>query len=128
LGVRRGMVVSGCVGASRMDELSTLGDNHLAEFYQERGFATSVLTLENFPLQNVTLADLLGGDKIQNAEIARNILQGKERGPKRDAVLLNAGAALMVAGKTRSLIEGWELAAETIDAGKAAAKLKQLAT
>jgi len=127
LGVRRGMVVSGCVGESRMDELSTLGENNLAEFYQERGFTASVLTLENFPLQNVALMDLLGGDKIQNAEIARNILQGKERGPKRDAVLLNAGAALMVAGKTRSLIEGWELAAETIDAGKAAAKLKQLA-
>jgi anthranilate phosphoribosyltransferase len=144
LGARRGMVVCGTVGkASRLspasgksetaatavlhlDELSTLGKNHVAEFYQERAFSTSVWSPENFPLQPATLADLHGGDKFVNAEIVRRVLHGDECGPKRDAVLLNAGAALFVAGKTKSLIAGWELAAETIDAGKARAKLEEL--
>ena len=129
LGVRRGMVVCGKVsGAGLLDELSTLGENQIAEFYHERGFTASVLSPEQFPLQAAMLADLLGGDKFQNAEIVRNILRGADRGPKRDAVLLNAGAALFVAGKAESLAEGWDLAAETIDSGLADAKLAELAT
>jgi anthranilate phosphoribosyltransferase len=127
LGARRGMVVCGEAEGRHLDELSTLGTNHLAEFYQERGFSTSVLSLENFPLQAASLADLRGGDKFVNAEIIRRILGGQERGPKRDAVLLNASAALLVAGKVKSLAEGWEMAVETIDGGKAAAKLVELA-
>jgi anthranilate phosphoribosyltransferase len=137
LGARRGMVVCGSAGsmaesdpektAMFLDELSTLGPNTIAEFYQERGFAVSTLSTGNFPLQPATLADLRGGDKIVNAEIVRRILRGDERGPKRDAVLLNAGAALFVAGKTKSLAVGWMLAAETIDNGKAGEKLAELA-
>lgn len=127
LGARRGMVVSGMAGDKHLDELSTLGANEVAEFYQERGFTTSRLTLENFPLQPATLADLRGGDRLVNAMIIRNILHGKERGPKRDAVLINASAGLFVAGKARSLVEAWDVAAETIDSGKAAAKLEELA-
>ena len=133
LGGRRGMVVSGESGKRKaesgnfLDELSTLGPTHLAEFYHERGFTKSVLSQENFPLQPATLADLHGGDKLVNAEIIRRILRGDERGPKRDAVLLNAGAGLFVAGKVKSLAEGWELAGETIDGGAAAAKLAELA-
>ena len=126
LGLRRGMVVCGQADERHLDELSTLGANHVAEFYQERGFNTSILTLENFPLHHATLADLRGGDKHVNAEIIRHILQGKERGPKRDAVLLNAGAALFVAGKAKSMVGGWELAAETIDGGQAKRKLVEL--
>jgi anthranilate phosphoribosyltransferase len=133
LGVRRGMVVTGEIRNPKseirncLDELSTLGDNFVAEFYHERGFTTSRLSLENFPIQPARLEDLLGGDKVQNAEITRRILRGEDRGPKRDAVLLNAAAALFVAGKTKSLAEGWELAGETIDSGKANAKLAELA-
>ena len=127
LGIRRGMVVSGDVGAARIDELSTLGENFVAEFYHERGFTASTLTLENFPLQAATLEDLLGGDKFQNAEITRKILRGAERGPKRDAVLLNAGAGLFVVGKVKSLAAGWDLAGETIDSGAAVDKLAELA-
>ena len=127
LGARRGMVVCGEAGGKHLDELSTLGATHVAEFYQERGFSTSVLTPENFPLQPGALADLRGGDKFVNAEIVRRILRGEERGPKRDAVLLNAAAALFVAGKVKSLVEGWELAAETVDTGRAGAKLAELA-
>jgi anthranilate phosphoribosyltransferase len=150
LGVRRAMVVcgevpgqvpgakyqvSGFAHAPRithhdseyLDELSTLGPNTIAEFYQERGFTVSTLSPEQFPLQPATLTDLLGGDRAANAEIVRRILRGDERGPKRDAVLLNAAAALFVAGKTRSLAAGWDLAGETINSGKAGAKLKALA-
>lgn len=111
-----------------LDELSTLGPNTIAEFYQDHGFTTSVLSPEAFPLQPASLADLIGGDCQANAAIVRRLLAGEERGPKRDAVLLNTAAALFVAGRTRSLAEGWDLATETIDAGKASAKLSELAT
>ena len=128
LGVRRAMVVCGSVSAtSCLDELSTLGPNTVAEFYQERGFATSLLSPEQFPVQSAKLADLIGGDCKTNAEIVRRILRGGERGPKLDVVLLNAAAALFVAGKTESLVEGWDLAAEIIDDGRANAKLTELA-
>jgi anthranilate phosphoribosyltransferase len=128
LGGRRGMVVCGVAEGKHLDELSSLGPTFLAEFYHERGFTKSQLSPENFPLQPATLADLHGGDKLVNAEIIRRILRGDERGPKRDAVLFNAGAGLFVAGKVKSLAEGWELAGETIDGGKAAAKLTELAS
>jgi anthranilate phosphoribosyltransferase len=101
LGVRRAMVVCGksVSAAGFLDELSTLGENTIAEFYQERGFTSSGTALEQFPLQPATLADLLGGDKFRTPKSRAKILRGEERGPKRDAVLLNAGAALFVAGK-----------------------------
>jgi anthranilate phosphoribosyltransferase len=132
LGVRRAMVVCGKIESKIaaeifLDELSILGENVVAEFYQPRGFNSSILSLENFPLQPAVLEDLLGGDKFQNAEITRRILRGDERGPKRDAVLLNAGAALFIAGKTKSLAAGWEMAGETINSGKAKLKLAELA-
>ncbi|HTR41635.1 MAG TPA: anthranilate phosphoribosyltransferase [Pseudomonadales bacterium] len=128
LGVRRAMVVCGKVsGVGFLDELSTLGENTIAEFYQERGFTVSTLSVSEFPVQPATLADLLGSDKIANAKIIRDILSGAEQGPKCDAVLLNASAALFVAGKTKSLSEGWTLAVETIKSGRAKAKLAELA-
>lgn len=126
LGLRRGMVVSGRVGDAQLDELSTQGLNTVAEFYQERGFALSTLDPKEFPLQPATLDDLRGGDREVNAEIIRRILRGEERGPKLDAVLLNAGAGLFLAGRARSIAEGWELAASVIAEGKAFAKLEQL--
>jgi len=128
LGVRRAMVVCGKVPAvGYLDELSTLGENTIAEFYQERGLAVSTGMPETFSLQRATLADLLGGDRQANAEIIRRILRGDERGPKRDAVLLNAAAALFVAGKTKSIADGWDLAVETVDSGRGNEKLSELA-
>ncbi len=126
LGVRRGMVVCGSAEGKNLDELSTLGTSQIAEFYQERGFSVSSLSPEIFPRQPATLADLRGGDKVVNAEIIRRIFRGEERGPKRDAVLLNSAAALFVAGKTKSLAEGWKLAGQVIDRGHANAKLEEL--
>jgi len=128
LGIRRAMVVCGKVaGAGFLDELSTLGENTIAEFYQERGFTMSTTMPEQVSLQRAMLADLLGGDKVANAAIVQRILCGEEEGPKRDAVLINASAALFIAGKTRSLAEGRDLALETIGNGQAKAKLKELA-
>ena len=151
LGIRRGMVVCGQVPSSEfrvpslevrttiatrnpkpetrnsfLDELSTLGENTIAEFYHERGFTVSSSSPEQFPLQPATLADLAGGDREANAEIIRRILRGDERGPKRDAVLLNAAAALFVAGQVRTLADGWDRAVELIDGGAATKKLNEL--
>lgn len=134
LGARRGMVVSGQVTSqpstlnSFLDELSTLGQNTVAEFYQERGFASSTLDSANFPLQPATLADLAGGKREENAEIVRRILRGDERGPKRDAVLLNTAAGLFVANRVRTLSEGWHQAGELIDNGQSWKKLAELAS
>ncbi len=128
LGVRRAMVVCGEVPAvGYLDELSTHGENTIAEFYQERGFAVSTSMPETCSLQRATLSDLVGGDRQANAEIVRRILRGDERGPKRDAVLLNAAAALFVAGKTKSIADGWDLAGETVDSGRGNEKLSELA-
>ena len=133
LGVRRAMVVCGAVrdenGAVRyLDELSPLGPTTVAEFYQEHALTSSTLSPEMFPVQPATLADLRGGGRDVNADIIRRVLRGEERGPKRDAVLLNAAAALFVAGRARSLTEGWELAAGVLDNGQAWRKLEALAT
>ena len=131
LGVRRAMVVCGSVptgeGTLHMDELSTLGENTLAEFYQERGFSTSTLSPEMFPLKPATLSDLEGGDREQNATMLKAVLSGTDRGPKREAVLLNAAAGLLMAGRAKTLMEGWELAGNVIDSGAASAKLTLLA-
>jgi anthranilate phosphoribosyltransferase len=132
VGVRRAMVVSGAVpgedgGTRYLDEVSPLGPTTIAEFYQERALTISTLEPDAFPMQTMDLADLRGGDREVNATIIHNILAGHERGPKRDAVLFNASAALFVAGCTRSLADGWDLAAQTIDSGRAQKKLKELA-
>ena len=76
-------------------------------------------------MQPAELADL-AGDRAANAEIIRRLFRREELGPKRDAVLLNAAAALFVAGKTKSLAIGWELATDLIDSGKALQKLEDL--
>ena len=126
LGIARGMVVSGCAGDGRMDELSTLGDNTIAEFYQDRGFATATLSPADLPLGPATLDDLAGGDADTNAGIIRSILAGETQGPKREAVLLNTGAALFVANAADSISAGMDLAATVIDDGRATAKLAAL--
>jgi len=131
LGVRRAMVVCGAVrdeaGALRyLDELSPLGPTTVCEFYQENALNCSTLLADAFPIQPTTLADLRGGGREINASIIRNILSGRERGPKRDTVLLNAAAALFVAGQSCSLTAGWDAAAAVIDSGQAAHKLEDL--
>jgi len=131
LGVRRAMVVCGTVidenNAVRfLDELSPLGPTTVAEFYQEHALSVSQLSPDSFPIQTASLADLRGGGREVNANIIRQVLRGQDRGPKRDAVLLNAAAALFIAGQVRTLTEGWDRAADVIDSGQAFAKLQEL--
>jgi len=139
LGVHRAMVVCGTVRSRAatnevnsprttafLDELSTLGENTIAEFYQENGFNASILSLEQFPLQSATIEDLSGSHRQACAQIVRRVLSGEERGPKREAVLLNTAAALMVAGRARTLAAGWDMAIGLIDSGQASAKLREL--
>jgi len=131
LGVRRGMVVSGLVtdeagGPRYLDEISPLGPTTVAEFYQEHGFNVSTLEPAMFPIQPAKLTDLHGGDRDVNTAIVRDVLGGRERGPKRDAVLINAAAALFVSGQSRTLLDGWELAAELIDSGRVTRKMQDL--
>jgi anthranilate phosphoribosyltransferase len=132
MGVRRGMVASGHIrgggeaGPVYLDELSTLGESTLAEFYQDRGFHVSTFSPEPFALQAASLKDLEGGDREENAATVRAILSNRERGPKRDAVLLNAAAALFVGGRAKSLIEGWPVAEALLADGRALAKLDAL--
>ena len=126
IGIRRGMVVNGRVEDGAMDELSTLGENTIAEFYQDRGFTVSTDLPKLFPIQKATLDDLKGGDAEENAITIKAILSGEDRGPRRDAVLLNAAHALFVAAKTNSALEGWDMAASVIEDGTAVRKLHDL--
>jgi len=137
LGVHRAIVVSGNVASHNsepggpkqfLDELSALGENCIAEFYADRVVTSSVMASKYFQLQPASLADLAGSDKHGNAEIVRRILRGEERGPKREAVLLNAAAALFVANRSESLPAAWKLAAQIIDSGQALAKLSSLSS
>jgi anthranilate phosphoribosyltransferase len=127
LGSRRVMVVSGSTPEGHLDELSTLGPSKIAEFYHDRGFHSSTMDPAYFNFQPSSLAELRGGDRKENALIITRILAGKERGPRRDAVLLNSAAALFVAAKVKSLTQGVDYAAELIDSGKTLAKLNALA-
>jgi len=134
LGVRRGMVVCGLVaaagtgaGVSYLDEFSVFDRTTIAEFYHDRAFHLSEFAASMLPVQPGALTDLVGGDREANAAIIRAVLGGRDRGPKRDAVILNSAAALLVADRAANLAEGWEKAAMLIDSGRAMAKLEALA-
>ena len=80
---------------------------------------------EDFGYKTCDKSELRGGTPQENARITRDILEGKDKGPKRQAVCLNAGAAIYIAGKAKDMIEGVKMAEELIDNGKAAEKLQQ---
>lgn len=121
LGVRRGMVV---YGQDRLDEISLCAPTSVAEF-SDGWFRTFELTPEEFGFARCERADLRGGSPAENAEITRRILGG-EKGHKRNAVLMNAGAALYIGEKAGSIAEGIRLAEQTIDSGKATETLSRL--
>lgn len=120
LGVKRGMVV---YGQDKLDEISMSAPTTVCEF-KDGWFKTYTVAPEDFRLSRCTKADLVGGTPSENAAITRAILRG-ERGPKRDAVLMNAGAALTIGGKAESMAQGICLAAELIDSGRALATLEK---
>ncbi|WP_297827344.1 anthranilate phosphoribosyltransferase [uncultured Methanobrevibacter sp.] len=118
LGVKSAMVV---YGLDVMDEISTSAKTAVCEIKNGKTMSYEI-SPEYFDMEFSSKDDLVGGDAKENAKITLSILNG-EKGPRRDAVLLNSAAGLYVAGKVNSLREGVKLAEEIIDSGKA---LKQL--
>ncbi len=123
LGVRRGMVV---YGQDKLDEISMSAPTTVCEF-KDGWFRSYTIKPEDFGFERCTREDLLGGTPEENAEITRGILKG-EKGHRRNAVLMNAGAALYIGGKAENMKEGIRLAAEIIDSGRAYETLEKMIT
>ena len=121
LGVKKGMVV---YGQDKLDEISLSAPTMVCEF-RDGWMKNYVITPEKFGLKRCEKTDLAGGTPAENAGITRAILAG-DKGPRRDAVLMNAGAALYIGGKAETMADGIQLAAELIDSGKAAQTLEKL--
>ena len=121
LGTLRAYVVHGDDG---LDEISNTGPSHISEV-REGVVRSSTVRPEDFGLPRSSLQDLRGGDREENAEIVRHVLAA-EAGPRRDIVLMNAAAALVVGGKAHDFKEGVAVAADSVDSGAAAAKLAGL--
>ncbi len=119
LGSKRGMVV---YGTDKLDEISLSAPTAVCE-YKDGWMKNYTITPEQFGFERCTKDDLLGGTPQENADITHGILAGEIKGHKRNAVLLNAGAAIYIGGKAGSMQEGIALAAELIDSGKALAAL-----
>lgn len=126
LGGRAAIVVHGDGG---LDELSTTGSNQISYFGCNGAngrVVTETFDAATLGFDRASIEDLLGGDAEENAAITRGVLDGTIQGPKRDVVLLNAAAALVVGGKANTIGEGLELAAASIDSGAAFATLERL--
>lgn len=121
LGVKRGMVV---YGMDKLDEISLSAPTRICEI-KDGWYKTHVIAPEDFGFERCSKDDLKGGTPQENAEITRAILNGK-KGHQRNTVLLNAGAALYIAGKAATMTDGVKLAGELIDSGKAKATLEKL--
>ena len=121
LGVERGMVV---YGQDKLDEISLSAPTTVCEF-KDGWMKNYTITPEQFGFERCQKADLVGGTPQENAEITKAILKG-EKGHKRNAVLMNAGAALYIGGKAESMEAGIKLAAELTDSGKAYAALEKM--
>jgi len=121
LGVTRGVAVCGEDG---LDEITLTGETEVHEI--RFGEITSyTITPEQFGLVRCPLEELIGGTPEENAQITLDILNGKEKGAKRDVVLLNAGMSLYLGIDGISLAEGIEMAKDLIDSGKALAKYEE---
>ena len=121
LGCKKGFVVHGLDG---MDEITLTGETRIAEVSAE-GVKVRIVTPEEFGLKRSVAAELHGGDAVGNAVIIKDVLSGSE-GAKRRVVLLNAGFALVAAGKAADVSDGIAKAAEAIDSGRAADQLAKL--
>ena len=121
LGVVRGMVV---YGQDKLDEISMSAPTSVCEI-RDGWFQSYEIMPEQFGYTRCTKEELTGGTPEENAEITRKILSGEDRGAKRCAVCLNAGAAIYIAGKAATMEEGVRMAERLIDEGAAAGKLEQ---
>jgi len=122
LGVKKGMIV---YGQEKLDEISACGPTTICEI-NDGWYKQYVIRPEDFGLTVGQKDDLKGGTAEENAQITRDILSGKEQGSKRNAVLLNAGAAIYVGGKAATFAEGVKEAARLIDEGIAYKKLEDV--
>jgi len=109
----------------RVDEVSPFGKTKVLAV-EEGGIREFEIDPADFDLAPATPADLLGGDAATNAQFLLSIFNGSDRGPKRQAVQLNAAAALTVAGRAATISDGWTLAGNAIDSGRALNSLEQL--
>src|ERR1700691_737490 len=123
LGLRRALVVYGLDG---LDEITITGPTRVAEA-REGSVRSYEVYPEQFGMKRSTLAEISGGDVVENARIIRDVLSGK-KSPCRDVVLLNSAAALVAAGRANHLAEAIPAAAGSIDSGAAAAQLNALAS
>ncbi len=121
LGVKRGMVV---YGRDKLDEISLSAPTKICEI-RDGWYRSTVIAPEDFGLTRCNKEDLVGGTPEENAAITRAILQG-EKGPKRDAVLMNAGAALYIGGKADTLSDGVKKAGEILDSGEGIKTLEKM--
>ena len=121
LGVKRGMVV---YGQDKLDEISMSAPTSVCEL-KDGWFKSYVIAPEDFGFDRCAKADLTGGTPEENAKITRAILNG-EPGHRRNAILMNAGAALYIGGRAETMKEGIRLAAELIDSGRALKTLEEL--
>ena len=121
LGVTKGMVV---FGQDKLDEISMSAPTSVCEI-KDGWFQSYEITPEQFGYTRCSKDDLVGGTPAENAEITKAILKGEEKGAKRQAVCLNAGAALYIAGKADTMEAGVRMAEELIDSGAALKKLDE---
>ena len=112
-------------GQDKLDEISMSSPTSICEI-KDGWYKSYTICPEDFGFKTCKKEDLVGGTPEENAQITRDILSGKERGPKREAVLLNAGASLYIGGKAETFADGVKLAAEIIDSGKASETLEKL--
>jgi anthranilate phosphoribosyltransferase len=124
LGVKHALVVYGHDG---LDEISVSSDTTVCEV-RDGFIKTSVITPEQFGLARCEKSELVGGSPSENAAITRSILDGTEKGAKRDAVLLNSAAAIHIAKPDITLEAGVAIAADIIDSGKAKAQMEAFIT
>lgn len=122
LGARSALVVNGYGG---LDELTTTGPNRVSHL-KDGVVNTYEIDPLDYGFEGANIHDLLGGDAPTNAAILRGVLDGSLRDAKRDVVVLNAGAAILAAGKVDELTAGIKMAEDVVDSGKAMEKLDGL--
>lgn len=122
LGIKRGLIVWNSEG---LDELGISGRSLIVELNHGR-FRKQNFMASSLGFKKAAPSSLAGGDVSRNVKIANKILSGREKGPKRDVVLLNAAAVLFASGKAKSIREGLKLARRSIDSGRAQNALNQL--
>ena len=121
LGVKRGMVV---YGTDKIDEISMSSDTKVCEILDKENLKSYTISPKDFGYDFCDKKELEGGDRKENAEIIRNIFNLKDKGAKRKAVCMNAGAGFYIAKKVKNIKEGVQMAENLIDEKKAFEKLE----